>query len=359
MSDRAPKTDHLILLSAETAPAAAESFAEISEGEPASGTRTGAANGLPSAAEAAAGPDAAVSLPPPEPAVAAPNLSLASEPPPLDDSRELSLEALAERVRRLEKDLQALQDTRILEERVAERMARRLGNDRRRKKRDSAEGGIDSRPGSLPMPIATEVGRGRKADPTAGSNAERSQPAAPEMERAGESEPTPSTGPAPQVSTTVSPPVSPAAGLPTAIRADPPTARVAELPVAQVAAPPVAAVVPSPAAGAAFSLLAGRPGWLVFDIYNEAMSILRMFVDPHYRLPWWARLVTIAFLAAILTSWVWLPGTSLMEKLPGGSILATIYDKVVDLILAFILFKILGHEARRYQATFPELAGHR
>jgi hypothetical protein len=53
-------------------------------------------------------------------------------------------------------------------------------------------------------------------------------------------------------------------------------------------------------------------------------------------------------LAAILTSKLWVPGSSIL-------ILGDLLVKLVDLLLAFMLFKWLGHEARRYRQTSPDL----
>src|SRR5262249_41722229 len=38
-----------------------------------------------------------------------------------------------------------------------------------------------------------------------------------------------------------------------------------------------------------------RQPWLFFDIYTEVRAIVRMYVDPRYRLTWTARLAPIAF----------------------------------------------------------------
>jgi hypothetical protein len=142
---------------------------------------------------------------------------------------------------------------------------------------------------------------------------------------------------------------------PTAIAAVPPTAIVANVPTAKLVEPPVASVAAAPPDLPRSFLW--RPAWALFDAFSEALAILRMFVDPHYRMSWSARLIPLVLLAAILTSWVWLPGTAFLHSIPGIAVFATIYDKVVDLILAFFLYKILSREARRYRDVFPHLAG--
>jgi len=92
-----------------------------------------------------------------------------------------------------------------------------------------------------------------------------------------------------------------------------------------------------------------RP-WLIFDAYAEARAMVRMYVDPRYRLTWTTRVVPAVLLALILTSWIWVPLTSI---LPG--FLSTLLVKTVDLVLAFFAYKILSREARRYRETSPDL----
>jgi hypothetical protein len=89
--------------------------------------------------------------------------------------------------------------------------------------------------------------------------------------------------------------------------------------------------------------------WLLWDTWAEARVIARMFVDPRYHLPWSARLLPLLLLAAILTSKYWVPGSSI--PILGEWLLV----KLVDLLLAFLLFKWLGHEARRYRHTSPDV----
>ncbi len=96
-----------------------------------------------------------------------------------------------------------------------------------------------------------------------------------------------------------------------------------------------------------------RPGirpWLFFDAYAELRTMVRMFLDPRYRPTWPARIAPVALLALILTSWIWLPGTSLFP-----TSIMTLVDKTVDLVLAFLAFKILHREVRRYREVVPDL----
>jgi hypothetical protein len=89
---------------------------------------------------------------------------------------------------------------------------------------------------------------------------------------------------------------------------------------------------------------------LLLDMLAEARAMVRMFVDPRYNLGWFARLVPLVLIVAIVTSLIWIPGIHLMPDW-----IAQVVSKIVDLILAYFLFKILIREARRYRETAPDL----
>jgi hypothetical protein len=129
---------------------------------------------------------------------------------------------------------------------------------------------------------------------------------------------------------------------PTAIRLN-----VAKLPPRPAA--PVATVVPASAPGIVSSGTRGGILGFLWDTWAEMRAIVRMFVDPRHNLPWSARVLPLVLLAAILTSKFWVPFSSV--PFLGDWLLV----KLVDLLLAFLLFKWLGHEARRYRQTSPDL----
>jgi hypothetical protein len=80
----------------------------------------------------------------------------------------------------------------------------------------------------------------------------------------------------------------------------------------------------------------------------EGRAIVRMYVDPRYRLSWSGRFVPLILAVAFLTSCWWVP----LASIP---IFGTVIDKIIDLALGFVLFKVLSHEARRYRQTSPDL----
>jgi hypothetical protein len=135
-------------------------------------------------------------------------------------------------------------------------------------------------------------------------------------------------------------PAGPPGTVPPAAPAGAPTAAPAAAPTS-VTRPPGVTGAPAPA----------RPWrrWLLFDIVAEARVIARMFVDPRYSLSWSGRLVPLLLIAAFVTSSLWMPGANL----PGG--VGYAINKTVDLLIGFVLFKVLSHEARRYRETAPDL----
>jgi hypothetical protein len=118
-------------------------------------------------------------------------------------------------------------------------------------------------------------------------------------------------------------------------------------------AAPVEAPAPTAGPPPAAPLAAPRQPWLLFSVYAEFRAILRMYLDPRFRLTWQGRLAPVILLPAIALSWFWLPGTAVLSALPFG--IDRLYVKIVDLLLAFVLFHILHREATRYRTTSPDL----
>lgn len=149
----------------------------------------------------------------------------------------------------------------------------------------------------------------------------------------------------------VADPPRPADGQPDARPVPPiaPTAIRIDMAKPQPVATAVSAPVPTSAPSILHSATRSSVLWLLWDTWAESRAIVRMFVDPRYSLPWSARVLPLILLAAILTSRFWVPFSSI--PFLGDWLLV----KFVDLLLAFLLFKWLGHEARRYRQTSPDL----
>jgi hypothetical protein len=118
---------------------------------------------------------------------------------------------------------------------------------------------------------------------------------------------------------------------------------------------PAVEVVPNPADAAPrspASLPAPRSVWFLYDTYLELRVLLRMFVDPRYRLTWTTRTVPLFLLAAMFLPGLWVPGASLINNSP--MLYWWVYTGV-NLVLGYFLFKILTREALRYRQTAADL----
>ena len=87
-----------------------------------------------------------------------------------------------------------------------------------------------------------------------------------------------------------------------------------------------------------------RVRWLLVDICREALAIVRMFLDIRYHVAWSTRILTVVLFIVIITSQLWLP-------IPGLLGVGPVLDKMFDLVLAFIMYKVLSREAARYMET--------
>jgi hypothetical protein len=94
--------------------------------------------------------------------------------------------------------------------------------------------------------------------------------------------------------------------------------------------------------------VAAQRTWLLWDTIAEARAILRAYLDPRYSLSWMGRTVPLVLLAAFLLTHYWVP----FAILP---IVGPIIEKAVQLVVGFLLFRVLAHEARRYRQTAPDL----
>jgi hypothetical protein len=138
-----------------------------------------------------------------------------------------------------------------------------------------------------------------------------------------------------------SPPLDPSDAVRAELPARPlPDLTLEEEPVRQSPPFPPASLSPEPARGPRH--------WLLFEAVTDARVILRMFVDPRYRMTWPGRVLPLVLLAMFVTSKIWLPLTSL-------PLFGELIDKTFDLLLGFFLFKVVSREARRYRQTSPDL----
>ncbi len=92
----------------------------------------------------------------------------------------------------------------------------------------------------------------------------------------------------------------------------------------------------------------GKRSWLLLEMWAEARAIQYMYFDPRYRMSWHAWLIPLLILAAFITTGWWVPGADIVG-------MGRLIVKAVEVVLAFAMFKMLAHEARRYRQTAPDL----
>lgn len=85
-----------------------------------------------------------------------------------------------------------------------------------------------------------------------------------------------------------------------------------------------------------------RMPWLFWEFYQDGRTMIRMLFDKRYRLSWTACLVPLMVLLLMLFSWFTIGAIPVV----GG-----IMDKLVFLVLAFLLYKVLLRETERYRQT--------
>jgi len=81
--------------------------------------------------------------------------------------------------------------------------------------------------------------------------------------------------------------------------------------------------------------------WLFVDMAQEGRLLIQMIFDRRYQMAWTTRIMAIVLLPLILTSHWWLP----LAWLPG---FGGFFVSIVNLVLAFALYKALSREVRRY-----------
>jgi hypothetical protein len=86
--------------------------------------------------------------------------------------------------------------------------------------------------------------------------------------------------------------------------------------------------------------------WLLFDALAEARAMFRMYFDRRYRVSWIARMAPLLGCILLVLSWLLLSGIWLV-----GPIL----DKAFDLVLAFVVYKVLHREVQSYRFAMADL----
>jgi hypothetical protein len=86
--------------------------------------------------------------------------------------------------------------------------------------------------------------------------------------------------------------------------------------------------------------------WLLTDLYTEIRAMFWMFIDTRYRLSWTCRLVLPVVLFMAFMSWFLFDGRFVY--------IGSLIDRLIDLVLIVITYKVLSREALRYRQAVPD-----
>jgi hypothetical protein len=86
--------------------------------------------------------------------------------------------------------------------------------------------------------------------------------------------------------------------------------------------------------------------WLLFDAIAEARAMFRMYFDSCYRVSWIGRVTPLVGCCLLILSWLTLGGIPFIGFL---------LDKVFDLALAFVVYKVLHREVQSYRFAIADL----
>jgi hypothetical protein len=94
----------------------------------------------------------------------------------------------------------------------------------------------------------------------------------------------------------------------------------------------------------------GRRPWLLTELFRDLLTILRMYLEPRYRLRRSTQLLVPLILGLFLANYVFF---TYLFAIP---VVSTILGKVGDIILAVLLYKVLSRETVRYREALIQYA---
>jgi hypothetical protein len=102
---------------------------------------------------------------------------------------------------------------------------------------------------------------------------------------------------------------------------------------------------PQGAAGPAALPTGDAPSrWLIFDVYDEVRTIIRMIFDRRYHC-WSVRLIPVVALGLVLFSWIFIHGLLLVGPL---------IDRAFDVVVVFVASAALSRKAAHYRAALAQ-----
>jgi hypothetical protein len=85
-----------------------------------------------------------------------------------------------------------------------------------------------------------------------------------------------------------------------------------------------------------------KTGWLLIDLWSEVRTFGKMLFDHRYPFSYAGRFGPVIIACAYVFSWMFL-----------GGIVGSILERLIDIVLAFVLYKIMSREVQRYRCMFP------
>ena len=128
-----------------------------------------------------------------------------------------------------------------------------------------------------------------------------------------------------------------------------------KVPIAAIAEPtkppPLAAIAPPPNLPPVVVIegKTAKQPWLILDIITEFKAMLQMFLDVRYRvfyMNWQTKAYPLLLLSLIVVSGL------TISYIP---IVGPVLDRIAELVIAFLLYKVLSRESHRYKEIGPQI----
>ena len=100
------------------------------------------------------------------------------------------------------------------------------------------------------------------------------------------------------------------------------------------------------------AMKAMRKPWLLFELLSDCGATARMYMDPRYRVRRSTQLMVPAILGVLLANYFVF--NLLFLHVP---VLTEVVERLVDIVLAILLYKVVIREVGRYRQMLAQLAG--
>jgi hypothetical protein len=85
-----------------------------------------------------------------------------------------------------------------------------------------------------------------------------------------------------------------------------------------------------------------KAGWLLVDLWCEVRTFGKMIFDHRYPFSYAGRFGPVIITCAYVFCWLFM-----------GGVIGSLLERIIDVVLAFVLYKIMSREVQRYRAMFP------